>query len=78
MRPAEEASELRAGERDRTADLPFTRWKLVAVELQAGRSHQGVDRRQQGLDGWRWLPAGVHGGTFLDHRWDQVGPRSCP
>src|SRR6266566_1826338 len=67
-----------AGERDRSADLPFTRWKQPLAQMQVEDINSVADLRGQVMDGCGRSPADGHGGTILDHEWDQMGPESRP
>ena len=59
-------------------EASFTRWKRPLANAQAGRPDIGSDLRRQAAEGYQWTPAGVHGGTNLDHGWDQMGPGLRP
>ncbi len=67
-----------AGERDRTADLPFTSWKRPSAKQQVGSLDSASELRKQAAEGYVWTSEGVHGGTILDHSWDQMGPALGP
>ena len=68
------ASRPRAGERDRTTDLPFTSWKRPSAKQQVGSLDSASELRKQAVEAYVWTSEGVHGGTILDHSWDQMGP----
>ncbi len=59
----------------RTPDLLHAIREAQSATQQLDGSRLASDLGQQAVEGTRRTYEGVHGGTVLDHEWDQIGTR---